>query len=448
MNPELRRNFWLELSIHRLVAMPVVLALVFALFGARGGEAWTLVFTVAFWIFVLLVHFWGTRQAAEAVTEEVRDRTWDWQRLSSLGPWEMTVGKLFGPTSFAWYGAAWCLVAMAIAQSVSLADYRAEWVAVGLVASGLALHGAALAGSLQASRKDSRLGARVGVLLLIPVAIILASGFMRPGTEPEAVIEWFGAAIGHRRFIALSSVAFAAWAVLAVNREMSRELKVRVLPWAYPAFAVFLGAYLCGLVNMEGRSRAQIFVVITFLVSLALTYYGLFADVTTAMSLRRLAMHARARDWRRVLEELPLWAVALALGAAFALVASAWPPPPEETPRALAEWVQLLPIVSFLAVTRDAGLLVFFTLAPRARRSEGVTLLYIALLWWVLPGLLEVSGLHTAAQAFRPFSLADWQAALVMAAHVAIVWGGVAWRWRRMQHAMDRQHGEAVGRGV
>ncbi len=31
MNPELRRNLWLELSTHRLIAMPVVLTAVFIL---------------------------------------------------------------------------------------------------------------------------------------------------------------------------------------------------------------------------------------------------------------------------------------------------------------------------------------------------------------------------------------------------------------------------------
>ena len=36
MNPELRRNLWLELSTHRLVAMPAVLFLVFVLFASRN----------------------------------------------------------------------------------------------------------------------------------------------------------------------------------------------------------------------------------------------------------------------------------------------------------------------------------------------------------------------------------------------------------------------------
>ena len=39
MNPELRRNLWLELSIHRLIAMPVVLAAVFILtYALKSGS--------------------------------------------------------------------------------------------------------------------------------------------------------------------------------------------------------------------------------------------------------------------------------------------------------------------------------------------------------------------------------------------------------------------------
>jgi len=105
MNPELRRNLWLELTPHRLIAAPVVLLLVLLLVSSRDERPWPAVYSTASVILVLLVHFWGTRKAAEGVTEEVRERTWDWQRLSSLGPWSMTWGKLAGTAAFPWYGA-------------------------------------------------------------------------------------------------------------------------------------------------------------------------------------------------------------------------------------------------------------------------------------------------------------------------------------------------------
>jgi len=112
MNPELRRNLWLELSTHRLVAMPAVLFLVFVLFASRNVGDWAeIVFTTAVGLFIVIVPLWGTYKAAESVTDEVRDRTWDWQRLSALDPWRMTWGKLAGATAFTWYGAAICMVA-------------------------------------------------------------------------------------------------------------------------------------------------------------------------------------------------------------------------------------------------------------------------------------------------------------------------------------------------
>lgn len=436
MNPELRRNLWLELTPHRLVAMPAVLALVLAFFAARGREWWPLVYMIAFWIFILLVHFWGTRQAAEAVTDEVRDRTWDAQRLSSLAPWQMSVGKLFGATAFAWYGALWCLVAMAIAHVRVPTEVHAAWTGLALVASGIALHGVALAGSLQAARKDSRLGTRLGTLLLIPVAILVASGVVRPASAGVSV-EWYAMSFERQHFFALSAVAFAAWSVLAVVREMGRELKVRALPWAYPAFALFLGAYVTGFADALGRSFA-LFASIAFVVALALVYFGMFADVTTAVSLRRLALRMEARDGRRALEELPLWGTALVLAAVLAVVTTLHPPLQYFTPRWVDAWTSIFPLVLLLAAVRDAGLLVFFALAERPRRVESATLLYMALLWWIIPGLLDVLGWPAAAQAFRPMSLAPWAAVLVMAVHLAIVGGGIAWRWRKRRLALTR----------
>ena len=52
---------------------------------------------------------WGTRSAALSVVAEIRERTWDSQKLSSIGPWTMVWGKLFGATAANWFGALVCL---------------------------------------------------------------------------------------------------------------------------------------------------------------------------------------------------------------------------------------------------------------------------------------------------------------------------------------------------
>ena len=101
MNAEFRRNLWLELSTHRLIAMPAALALVLALVYAMSDEPRESLAATSAWIAAAFLGVWGVRSAAESVGEEMRNRTWDAQRMSALGPWEMTWGKLVGSAAFA-----------------------------------------------------------------------------------------------------------------------------------------------------------------------------------------------------------------------------------------------------------------------------------------------------------------------------------------------------------
>ena len=139
------------------------------------------------------------------------------------------------------------------------------------------------------------------------------------------------------------------------------------------------------------------------------------------MRLRRIATHWKARQWRRVIEELPLWVTTLLVALPFALRSAQIlvdVPPLSLVPKAAA----LYPVAVLLLVVRDCAIYVFFALSSRPRGPEGVTLLYIALASWILPAVLAVAGLGAAAQLLMPFgSMNGWQASLVMGAQVAIV---------------------------
>ena len=104
MNPEFRRNMWLEFSLHRLIATPVVITLLLALVAAASNKDWLANLSgVSAWGFGLAVLLWGTQLVAASVSAEARERTWDTQRMSAIGPWAMTWGKLLGAPAFAWY---------------------------------------------------------------------------------------------------------------------------------------------------------------------------------------------------------------------------------------------------------------------------------------------------------------------------------------------------------
>ncbi len=114
MNPEFKRNLWLTFSTLRLIGMPAVLALIFL--AAGMNTELSQMGSVAVTLFVGIVWLWGSKNAAAAMGDELRDHTWDQQRMSALSPWEMTWGKLFDATLYNWYGGALCLLMLLVAE--------------------------------------------------------------------------------------------------------------------------------------------------------------------------------------------------------------------------------------------------------------------------------------------------------------------------------------------
>src|ERR1700761_5677559 len=105
MNPEFRRNLWLELTPRRVVFMTAILALIF--FAAGVSNVYT-PGTAARVIYYFVVVFWGARNAGLSVVGEIRDHTWDSQLLSSISALQMTWGKLVRATIYKRFGRGDC----------------------------------------------------------------------------------------------------------------------------------------------------------------------------------------------------------------------------------------------------------------------------------------------------------------------------------------------------
>ena len=114
INPEFRRNLWLELSPQRLVLMVSVLGIIAALTVYLGNDlvkegstahALLIVFSA---LGLMLAGGWGSFTALASINSEVAERTWDQQRLSALSPWQMAWGKLLGASIYPWLGGLLC----------------------------------------------------------------------------------------------------------------------------------------------------------------------------------------------------------------------------------------------------------------------------------------------------------------------------------------------------
>ena len=211
INPELRRNLWLELSTHRLLAAPLVIALCAALIAAASTkDAMENLAGAATAGFVAIVLLWGTQLAGASVMEEARDRTWDAQRMSAIGPWAMTWGKLLGAPAFAWYGGLiLMLIYLATARYATVPVLR---TAASLVCGALLLHAIALNASVLAARKG--VGYR-GSSILIIVLLLLVVVF--PGMavldKIDRPVLWWGATLQRIDMLLGTLAAFGAWSL-------------------------------------------------------------------------------------------------------------------------------------------------------------------------------------------------------------------------------------------
>ncbi len=436
-NPELRRNLWLEFSIHRVIAAPVVIGLIALLFlSAESKEVMNNIAMAAAFGYVVVVLLWGTKLAGDSVIEEARDRTWDAQRMSSITPWRMTWGKLLGAPSFAWYvGGILLVIFMAAGSTMDMPVLRQALL---MLCVAIMMHAMALNGSVLAARKGvSRRGA--GTILILVLAFLWLGTGLRLLDDMEKSVAWWGLSISKLNFALCSAVAFGAWAVLGAYRSMCNELEIRTTPWALPAFMLFTAAYFAGFPLREIHSasslRAFFGVMATgVIIAMVFSYALLFAEKSGATEWQRLRARVITQQWRRALQEMPLWLVALTLGVCMALAASVTGG--SDNGRLLHQ-IGTAPVALMLFAIRDAAIFQFFALARQPRRVEAATLFYLVLLYGLLPGLLKAFGADTIANFVLPplsgnvafsFGVMTVQASLATALAVM--------RWRKI-HAPE-----------
>ena len=444
-NPEFVRNLWLELTPHRVLAVPaIVAALVFL--GALvldDGYGVTLGLFAAFCSGGLL-GFWGARLAAGSIADEAANRTWDGQRLSALTPWEMTWGKLAGSTAVAWYGGLLCLAVYVSATAGSVPPRRLATLAATLVAGALLCQGVSLLAALielrrgRVSSNRSR-GAGVTVFALL-FYWSLVSSIILSGRKIAGTATWFDLPIPSEEFRLLSIALFAAWAVAGAWRLMREELQGQAPPLTWMAFSVFFMVFVAGFwggglkapAAFPDASGGQVTarLVLAYLSGIALLYFAAIFETKDPVVFRRLIARWRAGGAAAVFEVLPCWLATVPLlalvGAAAAAVSAA---------SGHARFGPLghpaLFVVSCLGfVVRDIALLLAFNLGGNPKRADVAALFYWVLLYGVVPTILRQFDIRETLLFFYPTG-GGAAAIIAPAVQAAAVLALLRIRWRR-----------------
>lgn len=419
MNPEFKRNIWQTLSIQRLVAMPAILLAIFFLVYLRYGVSE--IPQSALFISLFLLVIWGSGLAADAIFLEIREHTWDAQRMTPLGPWSMAWGKLFGSTIFVWYGAAVCWVAVWWSASqasemksinyFSVSYISAYYLLIGVFTQAFALFVALLFQRI--SPLHSR--ARTVMIQLFAIAVGLMLFSFGRGALPELfkMHPWYSLDISFERFMLGSLTFFCASLLFGIYRLLRAELQMHSYPWAWALFLLAWIVYLWGFFSLPQAIPEEIsehwmmalYFAIAYFVALSGTFLSAFFTQKNIIQYFRWSRYLKGSRYKRALILTPPWIIPLAM--AFILI---FP---------LVYFLERLQILeykpglvatgfalsSFFFLLRDLGLLYYLTFDFQAKRAHLATLVYLAVLYTLLPMLLSFTHLHSYwFPAFAPWA--------------------------------------------
>lgn len=398
MNPEMQRNFWLELTPARLLLMTGFVLFLIVIFSAAppGFPSSGAVATALYYFLVVL---WGTRNAGLSVIAEIRERTWDSQKLAAIPPFSLMWGKLFGTTSFVWFGGLLCLpfIAYPVWRDAGPADAAGE-LAI-LILQGVLAQSVALLTSLNLIRRQHdywRLDAFLCQVMGIAAAF---SAYGLPhllslGPQTQAPISWWGLTLEPQRFQFLSLLVFTAWALVGCARAMRVELRLVNGPFVWLTFLAFLAFYEAGFESwfafgVAGTLLADHAVALRFAIAdlaLAFSAYGMvFLEPKDPVHFRWLIGQARSGRAKRAFFALDSWM--LSSGATILctllLVLVLW-----RDPQLIAgepAFSLILPLLAALGFfARDIALFVLLRTWSR-ERGDFAALAALAVLYVVLP---------------------------------------------------------------
>lgn len=386
MNPEFQRNLYLEISTARLIGMPAFLLVIFSLTYLMDKNSLDKVTAnAAIGLYIALVLFWGAKQTAENIFDEIRNNTWDIQKTSAMSPWSLTWGKLFGSTVYNWYGGLLCLLVYSIATPKP--EYTMQtWVY--FISCGLLVQSLSLLVSLLSIRRKQAFNSGLNYLFALAALFFIVPVMLNIDKYYDDALYWYQEEYNRSYFNANSLIIACIWTIIGIYRLLAEELRIRTLPWVWIAFVVFLCVYFTGfLISFSKYSEylqqniVMSSVSVSFAVCIVLSYLLLFINENSPMLLRQLWVYIRQERWLRVCQEMPCWIISVVL-ALPAMVILSFLYPMEKFGN-----IYFYPLVIYLLMLRDIGILLYFSYAPNPKRAMGLTLLYMICLYVVLPAI-------------------------------------------------------------
>lgn len=405
-NPEFERQLWLEVSTQRVgLASAVLGAIFFLAFSILGYKLHPGIGLMGVFGFVGLCCLYGSHLATQSLFREVQNRTWENQKMSAIGAWSMTWGKLFGSTIMAWYAGGICLFFYVIAGAAKLPLKLAILWTGSLLCAAVFCQALGFLVALQVIRrggeaKRSRSFSIVLVLLFFAMANFVGG----IAGQVRGTFSWHGIAFDAVWFVFLSVLIFTIWALVGCYRTMRQELQYRNGPWVWIGFVIFLMVYASGFTHLTNdmlvRSSLAIHIdassvslllkyFVAFIVGFGATFATAFVEPKSPVQLRKLAFHVRQGQLSQGLFHVPGWfsSYLLMLVPLALLVVSSLSYNAEF--KGFIFRVVAVCVASAFFLMRDIGIILSLHFKSQKGRADLYASLYFLLFYLLLPAIFQ-----------------------------------------------------------
>lgn len=376
-NPEFIKNTRLEFNITRLgLAFILLLILLWIAWGSPDSFAgyqrsnMPLIHSRAISIInmmctagFLFTIIWGAWLAAGSIADEVKEKTWDFVRMSSLSPAKILAGKLFGSTAvvlvvtlfgiipfFVWAGLTAIPGAGIIRpEGETVAIFLACLIVWAVFSHVLALVFPLINMNYFSSESRNNAVGAVFVIFMVGVTIgqaILTNYddfytiFSGPASSSNAIPytsslhflspnfeQWYNIRLFQLDNTLLLLSFYCVWLLVAAWRLLRKSLQFRDMPVAWVAFLVTTSLFLSGY---TWTSQDETFFVWPMVVGGVTLFFSCPAEAWNIVKYKSLALHLRQGNHRETFRSMPLWMISFCfflLSVAFYLFLSSGPTP-------------------------------------------------------------------------------------------------------------------------
>lgn len=377
-------------------------------------------------ILFIALYFLGIYECATSFTGELKNKTWDIQKISAISPLHLVIGKLLGAPSYAWYITLWTLpfVLYAYANMFEVLPQENTLIQTvepelsfpsphDIISSAICVIIPVFLGQIIASYAslNNLMRNRTGALGPFALGFFAAASLHSLLSEilniklyalgPSGMhntIEWYGRTISNDLFVLGTLIYVIIVASVALYRMARKELNFPSYPFIWILFLISVSFYLIGVSDTIKYSGDLDFTIdwskpgitsIPFAVFFTATFMNIWNNAANLSGYQRFFNAIKRKNPKKILETVPEWMVTSIFMVASLIIGIMffeWSN--QADTRTDQHSILILIIALTLFFIRDAIILHIFTLGNRLKRGAMYMALFYLFAYVLIPVLI------------------------------------------------------------